>query len=145
MKILPFLAFQKRIVDGPHGRRLFARTPPERYATAFIAALDRNTGVLSYTNAGHNAGLLIKADGTTQKLEANGLPLGLFPIVEYDRAEVTLAPGDLVDLLGRVDSALNRVETESYGRCLVCEEEVDERDLLHRSAWLVRQGRRKGE
>jgi sigma-B regulation protein RsbU (phosphoserine phosphatase) len=86
------------VICAKVGRRLFARTPPERYATAFIAALDRNTGVLSYTNAGHNAGLLIKADGTTQKLEANGLPLGLFPIVEYDRAEVTLAPGDLVVL-----------------------------------------------
>jgi sigma-B regulation protein RsbU (phosphoserine phosphatase) len=38
--------------------------------------------------------------------------------------------GDLVALLGRVDSALTRVESEAYGRCLVCEEAVSERDLL---------------
>jgi sigma-B regulation protein RsbU (phosphoserine phosphatase) len=80
------------------GRRIFARTPPERYATAFIAALDSKAGVLTYTNAGHNPGLLVRSDGTTQKLEGNGLPLGLFPIVEYERAEVPLAPGDLVVL-----------------------------------------------
>jgi len=86
------------VICGKVGRRLFARTPPERYATAFIAALDPRTGVMSYTNAGHNAGLLIRSDGTTQKLEANGLPLGLFPIVEYERADVSLAKGDLVVL-----------------------------------------------
>jgi serine phosphatase RsbU (regulator of sigma subunit) len=77
-------------------RRLFMKTPPERYVTAVIAALDPGTGRLAYTNAGHNPGLLVRADGTVQRLEANGLPLGLFPVVEYERAEVTLAPGDLL-------------------------------------------------
>jgi sigma-B regulation protein RsbU (phosphoserine phosphatase) len=77
-------------------RRLFLKTPPERYVTAFIAALDPGTGRLSYTNAGHNAGLLVRADGTVLRLEANGMPLGLFPMVEYERVEVTLAPGDLL-------------------------------------------------
>jgi serine phosphatase RsbU (regulator of sigma subunit) len=79
-------------------RRLHARTPPERYATAIIASLDPKSGVLSYTNAGHNAGLLVRADGSSERLEGNGLPLGLLPIVDYDRAEVSLAPGDLVVL-----------------------------------------------
>ena len=77
-------------------RRLFMKTPPERYVTAFIAALDPATGRVSYTNAGHNPGLLVRADGTAQKLEANGVPLGLFPVVEYERVEVVLGPGDLV-------------------------------------------------
>jgi serine phosphatase RsbU (regulator of sigma subunit)/pSer/pThr/pTyr-binding forkhead associated (FHA) protein len=79
-------------------RRLFMRTPPERYVTAFIAALDPASGRVSYTNAGHNPGLLVRADGTVQRLEANGMPLGLFPVVEYERVEVTLGPGDLVVL-----------------------------------------------
>jgi sigma-B regulation protein RsbU (phosphoserine phosphatase) len=79
-------------------RRLHARTPPERYATAIIACLDPKTAVLSYTNAGHNPGLLVRADGASERLDGNGLPLGLFPIAEYERAEVSLAPGDLVVL-----------------------------------------------
>jgi serine phosphatase RsbU (regulator of sigma subunit) len=79
-------------------RRLYARTPPERYATAFIAALDPPSGRLTYTNAGHNSGLLVRADGTIRHLEANGLPLGLFPVLEYERAEIVLQPGDLVAL-----------------------------------------------
>lgn len=79
-------------------RRLFMKTPPERYVTAFIAALDPGTGRLAYTNAGHNPALLVRADGVVQRLEANGLPIGLFPVVEYGRVEVTLAPGDLLVL-----------------------------------------------
>jgi serine phosphatase RsbU (regulator of sigma subunit) len=77
-------------------RRLFMKTPPERYVTAFVCALDPKSGRLSYTNAGHNAGLLVRADGSLQLLEANGVPIGLFPDVTYERAEVTLGPGDLV-------------------------------------------------
>lgn len=77
-------------------RRLFKKSPPERYVTAFIAALDPGSGRLSYTNAGHNPGLLFRADGTVQRLEANGMPLGLFPLVEYERVETTLARGELL-------------------------------------------------
>ena len=79
-------------------RRLFMKTPPERYVTAIITALDPGSGRLSYTNAGHNPGLLVRADGSVQRLEANGLPLGLFPVVEYEKVEITLGPGDLVVL-----------------------------------------------
>jgi serine phosphatase RsbU (regulator of sigma subunit) len=77
-------------------RRLFMRTPPERYVTAFVCALDPKSGRLGYTNAGHLAGLLVRADGSLQLLEANGVPIGLFPEVTYERAEVTLGAGDLV-------------------------------------------------
>jgi len=77
-------------------RRLFMKTPPERYVTAFIAALDPGSGRLSYTNAGHNPGLLFRADTSVQRLEANGMPLGLFPVVEYEKVETTLARGDML-------------------------------------------------
>ena len=79
-------------------RRLFMKTPPERYVTAFLCALDPPSGRLSYTNAGHNTGLLVRADGSVQKLDANGMPIGLFPVVEYERAELRLEPGDLLVL-----------------------------------------------
>jgi sigma-B regulation protein RsbU (phosphoserine phosphatase) len=36
----------------------------------------------------------------------------------------------LVSLLQQVDSALDRLETEEYARCLVCGEHVDDKDLL---------------
>src|SRR5262249_23194324 len=38
---------------------------------------------------------------------------------------------DLVRLLEQVDSALARMDDKSYARCLVCDEDVEERDLLN--------------
>lgn len=92
------VGFPTDVICAKVSRRLFTRTPPERYATAFVAALDPGSGRLTYTNAGHNAGLLVRKDGAVQRLEANGLPVGLFPVVEYERAEVTLGPGDVLVL-----------------------------------------------
>ena len=80
------------------GRRLHARTPPERYATAIIASLSPADGVLTYSNAGHNPGLLVRAAGSTERLDGTGVPLGLFSAAEYQRVSVALAPGDLVVL-----------------------------------------------
>ncbi|HVO13143.1 MAG TPA: SpoIIE family protein phosphatase [Vicinamibacteria bacterium] len=79
-------------------RRLFQRTPPERYVTAFIAVLEPASGRLGYTNAGHNPALLVRADRSVQRLPANGVPIGLFASMQYEGAEVTLGPGDLVVL-----------------------------------------------
>jgi phosphoserine phosphatase RsbU/P len=75
-------------------RRLHARTSPERYATAFVFVLEPATGVLRHANAGHNPGLLIRANGECLRLPATGLPLGLLPTGDYLLEENTLAPGD---------------------------------------------------
>jgi len=84
------------VICSKISRRLFMKTPAERYVTAFIAALDPATGRLSYTNAGHNAGLLFRADGSVQRLEATGMPLGLFPGVEDEKGDTMLAPGEML-------------------------------------------------
>ena len=96
-------------------RRLYVRTPPERYATAFVAALEPATGKLSYTNAGHNPALLLRRDGGCEKLSATGLPLGLLPTANYSSEQRTLGPGDcLVVYTDGVTEAANPAEDE-YG------------------------------
>jgi sigma-B regulation protein RsbU (phosphoserine phosphatase) len=75
-------------------RRLFARTSPERYATAFLFALEAATGRVRHTNAGHNPALLLRGDGKCTKLPATGLPLGLLPFGDYLMEENVLEPGD---------------------------------------------------
>ncbi len=77
-------------------RLLFSRTPPEKYATAFVAVLDVVSGTLRYTNAGHNPPFLVRAGGELETLASNGHPIGLVDGSEYEAAEVRLDPGDLL-------------------------------------------------
>lgn len=75
-------------------RRLFQRTPPATYATAFIGLLDPASGSLRYANAGHNPAILMRAGGDSLELGATGFPLGLMPDAEYEAETVELAAGD---------------------------------------------------
>jgi serine phosphatase RsbU (regulator of sigma subunit) len=74
-------------------RRLYKRTPPEKYATAFCAVLELASGRLTYTNAGHNTALLAHADGNIEELTTCGLPIALLPEATYERRETIVEPG----------------------------------------------------
>ena len=75
-------------------RLLHRRTPPEKYATAFLAVLEPATGHLRYANAGHNPALLIRASGEVEELGATGMPIGLVAEAAYGRREAELGAGD---------------------------------------------------
>ena len=77
-------------------RRLFARTPPEKYATAFIAQLDPATHRLQWANAGHNQALLVRRAGEAERLGASGPPLGVLAAAGYRAHGTELGPGDLL-------------------------------------------------
>jgi sigma-B regulation protein RsbU (phosphoserine phosphatase) len=79
-------------------RRLFRRTPHERFATAFLAVLDPATHRVRYANAGHNPALVLRREGTAEWLGSTGIPLGLLPVAEYEVGEIGLEPGDLLVL-----------------------------------------------
>jgi sigma-B regulation protein RsbU (phosphoserine phosphatase) len=79
-------------------RLLYRRTPPEKYATAFLAVLAPESGVLRYANAGHNPPLLVRAAGAVEELGATGTPLALLPSSDYRTAETSIGPGDTLVL-----------------------------------------------
>jgi sigma-B regulation protein RsbU (phosphoserine phosphatase) len=54
--------------------------------------LSRDTGELTYVNAGHDAPILYGA-GSATALEATGMPLGLFPEAEFEVRTALLSPG----------------------------------------------------
>jgi sigma-B regulation protein RsbU (phosphoserine phosphatase) len=62
--------------------------------TFCYARLDGVRRTLSYSNAGHNPPLLVRADGTLEKLSSGGTVLGVFPDTAYDEAELPLMSGD---------------------------------------------------
>ena len=75
---------------------IFETNPPENYVTAVYGVLDRKNHVFSYSNAGHNPPLLMRADGSTELLETGGLLLGVLPNVHYEETFVRMHPGDVI-------------------------------------------------
>jgi serine phosphatase RsbU (regulator of sigma subunit) len=65
-----------------------------RFTTAFLAEYDAARRVFHYINAGHNNPILRRANGSIERLDVGGLPLGIQPEAKYESASVTLAPGD---------------------------------------------------
>lgn len=59
------------------------------FCTMFLGVLDLNTNILTYCNAGHNAPVIIGADGTTTFLEVlPNLALGLFEGFPYQSQQI---------------------------------------------------------
>jgi serine phosphatase RsbU (regulator of sigma subunit)/pSer/pThr/pTyr-binding forkhead associated (FHA) protein len=93
-----------------------AKTPLDKFATALLAYVDPVTGGITYCSAGHDPGLIVRADGDTDWLDPTGIPLGLMPNVEYGSGEARLGDGDsLILYTDGIAEAINPGE-EEYGR-----------------------------
>jgi phosphoserine phosphatase RsbU/P len=96
--------------------RSFApRCPLGRFITFFYGLLDGATGVLSYSNAGHNYPLLVRADGTVEQLSESGLVLGIFPSTQYDLRNTKLERGDTLALFSDGVTEACTVEGTEFG------------------------------
>ena len=71
-------------------------TGNDRFITFFYAQLDGPARLLKYTNAGHNAPILLHRDGAYERLETGGGVLGVFPHQTFAAGAAKLAPGDRV-------------------------------------------------
>lgn len=77
-------------------RVLTRRAIGARYATALYGRL-APSGELAFCSAGHNPAL-VYGDGDLRRLEADGMPIGLFDFATYQSSHLTLSPGDTVVL-----------------------------------------------
>jgi len=73
-------------------KHLSRYTPRDRFATALFIVLSRDSGELTYLNAGHNPPI-VSSLCSTQFLDATGIPLGLFADAEYKTETAALARG----------------------------------------------------
>ncbi|MCP3963322.1 MAG: SpoIIE family protein phosphatase [bacterium] len=96
-------------------RLLFSRTPPEKYATAFLAILEPETGTVRYTNAGHNPGLVVRASGEVEHLGPTGMPIGLIPDGVFEAGESSLGAGDTLILYTDGITEAADPDEEEYG------------------------------
>jgi phosphoserine phosphatase RsbU/P len=72
------------------------KAPSHRFITLFFGLINADRSELVYCNAGHTPSLLARADGTVERLAAGGLPLGLFPTVQYEEVAVKVSRGDVL-------------------------------------------------
>ena len=73
-----------------HGARLDAR-----FIAMLFAVYDAAARRLTLANAGGPYPLLVRG-GNAQEIRVEGVPLGLFPVNEYEETSIELQPGDLV-------------------------------------------------
>ena len=69
-----------------------------RFTTALIAEYHLSTRRMRYVNAGHNPPILRRADGSLEKLETGGLPLGIEAETLFETGSIQLEPGDALIL-----------------------------------------------
>ena len=77
-------------------RLVYEQAPGTRFITLFLAIVDLRTGGFSYVNAGQTPPLLLRQNGSVEKLATGGIALGMFDASTYQQAEAHLGPGDLL-------------------------------------------------
>jgi sigma-B regulation protein RsbU (phosphoserine phosphatase) len=99
-----------------------------RFISFFYCLLDAPAGVLTYTNAGHYLPMLVRAEGTVERLGQGGPVLGVLADAEYEQAQIGLAPGDRIVLFTDGLTEARDAQDEEFG-----EERLLEAAIRHRA------------
>jgi sigma-B regulation protein RsbU (phosphoserine phosphatase) len=77
---------------------MFESTIPGKFATFFLSRLLPRENMFTYSNAGHNSPLLIKANRNAIMLEEGGLLLGFKDDESYEQKTIAIEAGDTIIL-----------------------------------------------
>jgi phosphoserine phosphatase RsbU/P len=86
-----------------------------RFISFLYCVLDAAAGVLTYTNAGHYLPILVRADGSVERLGAGGPVLGVIEDAEYEQAQVNVASGDRIVLFTDGLTEARNAADEEFG------------------------------
>jgi len=96
--------------------RLFCENIPEdRFATLFFADYADAGRRLRYVNCGHNYPILLRADGSLERLASTATVLGMFMDWDCTMAETTLYPGDILVMYTDGASEASNALGEEFG------------------------------
>lgn len=93
----------------------YENTTDESYATMFFGMYDDSCRRLRYVNCGHIPPLILRTDGSTQRLPSTTTVLGLFPKWECPIEEEQLHPGDLLVIWTDGVTEASNPQGEEYG------------------------------
>ena len=110
-------------------RQLCHSTESNRFATLFLALYEDRTRRLRYTNAGHNAPILIRASGTVERLTTGGMMVGAFEWAKYEEEAAALGPEDVLLIFSDGISEAENEAGEEYGEERLARFAVGRREL----------------
>ena len=94
---------------------LCANIASRKFVTFFYAVLDADARTLTYENAGHSPGLLLRSNGTTETLQGGGAVLGALPDWTYQDYTAQLQPGDQLLLSTDGITEAENAKLEEFG------------------------------
>ncbi|MDQ0754253.1 PP2C family protein-serine/threonine phosphatase [Arthrobacter sp. B3I4] len=108
------------------------------FATLFHARLRASDGRILFSDAGHGLTLVIRSNGTWERLSSGNLPVGLLPDSRWDSLETRLHPGDMIvsfsdGVLDLFDGTLAAVD--EIGKIAVTASSA--KDLVDSVRWLA--------
>ena len=102
-------------INNSVNRLLCRNMASGRFATFCYARIDAGARRIVYSNAGHNPPLLLRGDGSVEKLCDGGMVLGIFPDTQYEQSELSLRPGDRLLFYTDGITEARDPEGEEYG------------------------------
>ncbi|CAM4455547.1 PP2C family protein-serine/threonine phosphatase [Paenibacillus tarimensis] len=105
----------KHVIEELNRRALqlqFADQLIHYYYTGIYLLVDLKQGKVEYVNAGHPPGLLIRQDGTTERLEGGSPAIGLFDDMEVTKQSVSIDEGDRLLLV--TDGLIDAVDAPAF-------------------------------
>jgi sigma-B regulation protein RsbU (phosphoserine phosphatase) len=96
-------------------RLLFESTESGKFVTAFYGVLDVKNRVFTFSNAGHNPPLVLRASGEVEWLTEGGLALGVLPDATYEERPIALTKGDVLVLYTDGVTEASNEDHEEFG------------------------------
>ena len=86
-------------VAARFNRTMLDEIQVDQYFTMAYAEVELATGRVSLVQAGHPYPMILRRNGTIERLGHGGIPIGLLPDTQHDRIDARLHPGDRLFLL----------------------------------------------
>jgi sigma-B regulation protein RsbU (phosphoserine phosphatase) len=84
-----------------------------RFISFFYCTFDNDVGALTFANAGHYPPILVRADGSVERLVPGGPVMGVLHDASYEQGRVSIGAGDrLVLFTDGITEARDRDDTE---------------------------------
>jgi len=102
-------------------RLFYENTSDESYATMFFCVYEDSRRTLRFVNCGHIAPIILRTDGSIERLESTTTVLGMFREWGSPIEEENLCPGDLLVICTDGVTEAPNLQLEEYGEARLVE------------------------